>query len=253
MKKKWVALLAAVALMAGLTVPAVAAGGTTAAEPNPVSNTADPFVASPSVKQEVETDNQSIEIVTDNVVTGGFIRPLGASELRPLEDIDYPVVKITTLAMSQVSNAKVDASNPGATDSQKSGMMTESGVTYAKNAKVNETAERYDAAQSTSEFVGSYSKSFLDGVVAASQAGLKDYAVIQVVDISANELAIATGQTVRLTFSAPGVKTNSKVMVARIVDGSMEFVAASAGNSSISFTFDPSYQMGTYVLMTRVD
>lgn len=251
MKKKWMALLAAMALMAGLTVPAVAAGGTAAAESSP-ANTADVFVGSPTVKQKVETDDQRIEVVTDNVVTGGFILPIGRSETRPLEKIDYPVVKITTLAMSQASNAKVDASNPDATDAQKSDMMTESGVTYAKNAQVNETAERYYAAESTSEFVDGYGKSFLDGLVAAWQKNLKDYAVIQVADISANNLAIAANQTVRLTFSAPGVKANSRVMVAWVRNGSMEFVSASAGNGTISFNFDPG-RMGTYVLMTRMD
>ena len=54
-------------------------------------------------------------------------------------------------------------------------------------------------------------------------------------------------------FGLEGAIAGTVMLVARIVDGSMEFVAASAGNSSISFTFDPSYQMGTYVLMTRVD
>lgn len=252
MKKKLVVLLVAMALMAGLTIPAVAVTGTTGTEANQVNTgDAEVFVASPSLGQKVETDNQKIEIVTDNVVTGGFIRPIGESETRPLEDIDYPVVKITTLAMSQAANAKLDASNPGATDSQKSSLMTESGVTYAKNDQVNETAERYYAAKSTSEFVDGYDMSFEDGIVAASRSNLKNYAVIQIADISANNLAISTNQTVRLTFSAPGVKANSKVMVAHIQNGSMEFVSASAGNSSISFSFNPN-SMGTYVLMARV-
>lgn len=251
MKQRWVILLAAMVLAAGLTVPAVAVGGTGTAEPEPV-NTVDVFVGSPTLKQDVETDNQKIEIVTDNVVTGGFIRPVGESEPRPLEDIDYPVVKITTLAMSQSANAKLDESHPEATTAQKSSLMTESGVTYAKNHQVNETAQRYEESESTSDFVDSYSKSLLDSVIAAARGNLKDYAVIQVVDISANSLAIATNQTVRLTFSAPGVKASSKVMVGYIQNGTMEFISASAGNSSISFSFDPN-KMGTYVLMTRVD
>ena len=80
--------------------------------------------------------------VTDNVVTGGYILRKGTAEPRPLEQIDYPVIKITTLSMSAQANANVDAANPGASGDQKAGMMTESGLTYGKNASVNETADR---------------------------------------------------------------------------------------------------------------
>lgn len=255
MKKKLMALLVAMALMAGLTIPAVAVSGTAVTEPNQ-TNTGDVevFVGSPSLKPEVDTDSEQIEIVTDNVVTGGYIRTKGITEARPLEKIDYPVIKITTLSMSQAANAKVDSSNPEATDSQKADMMTESGVTYVKNKQVNEAAERYYAAESTSEFVDSYDMSFVDTVVAASRANLKDYAVIQIVDISANSLAREIDQSVRLSFSAPGVQVGSKVTVGRIENGTLEFVSAQAGNGSISFNVNPHYleDLGTYVLMTRV-
>lgn len=251
MTKKLVTLLAAAALTASLTIPAIAVSRSPAAGVEP----ADPdgvFVESPSGKQEVETDNEEIEIVTDNVVTGGFIQPKGKAEPRPLEEIDYPVVKITTLAMSQSANAKVDASNPEATGGQKSGIMTESGLPYGENDQVNQTAERYYAADTTSEFVEGYDLAFFDHLVALSQGNLEHYAVVQIADISANSLALSTSQSVRLTFSAPGIKTSSRVMVARIWNGAMEFIPSTAGNGTISFSIYPS-STGTYLLLTRVD
>ena len=240
MKKKMISLALAAALLVGTTIPAMA------------ENSKDVFVSSPSGGQEAESDNEAIEIVTDNVVTGGYIQQKGRSEVRPLEQIDYPVIKITTLSMSSKANAEVDASNPGATQEQKSGVMTQSGLTYEKNAKVNETAERYYMADTTSDFVEEYDLSFFDRVVSMAEGKLKDYSVIQMVDISANTLAVSTSQNVRLTLSAPGVKANSRVMVARIRNGSMEFVTAQAGNGTISFDVYPS-NLGVFVLMTAVE
>lgn len=248
MKKQLVTLLTAAALMAGLTIPALAANRSTTAQPVP----AGVFVESPTGGQTVVTDNEEIEVVTDNVVTGGYIRQKGSAEERALEQIDYPVVKVTTLSMSQSANAKVDASNPGATDAQKSGMMTESGLSYGENQQVNQTAERYYAAETTGAFVDGYDLSFFDNLVAVSQGNLNQYAVVQIVNVSANSLAAGTSQSVRLTFSAPGVKANSQVMVARIRNGSMEFISASAGNGTISFSVYPS-DAGTYVLLKRAD
>ena len=193
MKKKMFSLVLAVALLAGAAVSAMAVDGT---------EIDSPFVDSPSIPTDVESDNNEIEVVTDNVVTGGYIRQKGVAETRPLEMIDYPVIKITTLNMSSQANAAVDAANPGATHEQKAGMMTESGLTYGKNASVNETADRYRDAETT------------------------------------------------LTFPAPGVKVGSRVMVARINSGSMEFISASAGNGTVSFDVQPS-KLGTFVLMTR--
>ena len=240
MKKKMISLALAAALLVGTTILAMA------------ENSKDVFVSSPSGGQEAESDNEAIEIVTDNVVTGGYIQQKGRSEVRPLEQIDYPVIKITTLSMSSKANAEVDASNPGATQEQKSGVMTQSGLTYEKNAKVNETAERYYMADTTSDFVEEYDLSFFDRVVSMAEGKLKDYSVIQMVDISANTLAVSTSQNVRLTLSAPGVKANSRVMVARIRNGSMEFVTAQAGNGTISFDVYPS-NLGVFVLMTAVE
>lgn len=238
MKKKMISLVLAAALLVGTTIPAMA------------ENSKDVFVSSPSGGQDAKSDNQEIEIITDNVVTGGYIQQKGRSEDRPLEQISYPVIKITTLSMSSKANAEVDAANPGATQEQKAGMMTQSGLTYEKNAKVNETAERYYTADTTSEFVEDYDLSFFDRIVSMAEGKLKNYSVIQMADISANALAVSTSQNVRLTLSAPGVKANSQVMVARIRNGSMEFVTAQAGNGTISFDVHPS-SLGVFVLMTR--
>ena len=244
MKKKMVSLALIVALLVGTTIPVMAENsGATVMEND--------FVSSPSGGQDAESDDQEIEIVTDNVVTGGYIQQKGRSEVRPLEQIDYPVIKITTLSMSSKANAEVDAANLGATQEQKSGVMTRSGLTYEKNAKVNETAERYYKADTTSDFVEEYDLSFFDRVVSMAEGKLKDYSVIQMVDISANTLAVSTSKNVRLTLSAPGVKTSSQVMVARIRNGSMEFVTARAGNGTISFDVHPS-NLGVFVLMTKV-
>ena len=241
MKKKMFSLVLTVALLAGAAVPAMAVDG---AETDP------PFVDSPSIPTDVESDNDEIEVVTDNVVTGGYIRQKGVAETRPLEMIDYPVIKITTLNMSSQANAAVDVANPGATHEQKAGMMTSSGLSYGQNASVNETADRYRNAETTGEFVDNYQLSFFDNLVALSEGNLENYAAVQIADVSANNLAVSTGKSVRLTFPAPGVKVGSRVMVARINSGSMEFISASAGNGTISFDVQPS-KLGTFVLMTR--
>lgn len=245
MKKKMMSLILAAALLVGTTIPAMAANDSAEVMENN-------FVSSPSGGQDAESDNEAIEIVTDNVVTGGYIQQKGNAETRPLEQIDYPIIKITTLSMSSKANAEVDAANPGATYEQKSGMMTQSGLNYEKNAKVNEAAECYYAADTTSDFVEEYDLSFFDQVVLMAEGKLKDYSVIQMVDISANTLAISTSKSVHLTLSAPGVKTNSQVMVARIRNGSMEFVAAQAGNGTISFDVHPS-NLGVFVLLTHAE
>ena len=241
MKKKMFSLALAVALLAGATVPAMAVDG---AETDPS------FVDSPSITTDVESGNDAIEIVTNNVVTGGYIRSKGTIESRPLNEIDYPTIKITTLDMSSQANAAVDAANPGATHEQKAGMMTSSGLSYGQNASVNETADRYRNAETTGEFVDNYQLGFFDNLVALAEGNLKGYSAIQIADISANHLAIGAGGNVLLTFSTPGVKVGSRVMVARINSGSMEFISASAGNGTISFDVQPS-KLGTFVLMTR--
>ena len=112
MKKKMISLALAAALLVGATIPAMAAKGGTEAMENE-------FISSPSGGQKAESDDEEIEIVTDNVVTGGYIRQKGTAESRPLDQIDYPVIKITTLNMSATANAEVDAANPGATQEQK--------------------------------------------------------------------------------------------------------------------------------------
>ena len=241
MKKKMLSLFLAAALLAGAAVPAMAAGG---------AGVDQPFVESPSIPTDVAADNEAIEVVIDNVVTGGYARQKGTAETRPLQEIDYPVIKITTLNMSSRANAAVDAANPGATHEQKAGMMTESGLSYGQNASVNETADRYRDAETTGEFVDNYQLGFFDNLVALVEGNLKGYSAIQIADISANNLAISVGGNVRLTFSTPGVKVGSRVMVARINSGSMEFISASAGNGSISFDVQPG-KLGTFVLMTR--
>lgn len=251
MKKKMLSLALAAAMLVGAAVPAVAVRSSAGADGHVMEQyPTQPFVGSPSGGQDAQSDNQEIEIVTDNVVTGGYIRQRGTAEPRPLEQINYPVIKITTLAMSAPSNDKIDAANPGATGDQKAGMMTESGLTYGKNDTVNETADRYYAAESTGDFVDNYSLSFFDNLVTVVEGNLENYSAVQIADISANSLALDTGKDVRLTFSAPGVKTNSRVMVARIRNGSMEFIPSTAGSGTISFDVHPS-SLGTFVLLVR--
>lgn len=250
MKKKMLSLALAAALLAGTTVPAMAAGSAGTANSAVLPVTENSFVASPSGGQDARSDDEEIEIVTDNVVTGGYIRQRGTAEPRPLEQIDYPVIKITTLAMSESSNDKIDAANPGATGGQKAGMMTESGLTYDKNDTVNETADRYYAAETTGDFVDNYNLSFFDNLVTVVEGNLEKYSAVQIADISANSLALGTGKDVRLTFSAPGVKTGSRVMVARIRNGSMEFIPSTADSGTISFDVHPS-SLGTFVLLVR--
>ena len=250
MKKKMISLALAAALLAGATIPAVAVGSSAGVADETALTGVQPFTASPSLDPEVQSDDEEIEVVTDNVVTGGYILRKGTAEPRPLEQIDYPVIKITTLSMSAQANANVDAANPGASSDQKAGMMTESGLTYGKNASVNETADRYSSAGSTGEFVDNYELSFFDNLVSMAEGNLENYSAIQIADISANSQARGSDKSVRLTFSAPGVKTGSRVMVARIRDGSMEFVNSSAGNGTISFDVDPG-NLGTFVLLTR--
>lgn len=250
MKKKMISLALTAALLAGATIPAVAAGSSAGVADETALTGVQPFTASPSLDPEVQSDDEEIEVVTDNVVTGGYILRKGTAEPRPLEQIDYPVIKITTLSMSAQANANVDAANPGASSDQKAGMMTESGLTYGKNASVNETADRYSSAGSTGEFVDNYELSFFDNLVSMAEGNLENYSAIQIADISANSQARGSDKSVRLTFSAPGVKTGSRVMVARIRDGSMEFVNSSAGNGTISFDVDPG-NLGTFVLLTR--
>ena len=250
MKKKMISLALAAALLAGATIPAVAVGSSAGVADETALTGVQPFTASPSLDPEVQSDDEEIEVVTDNVVTGGYILRKGTAEPRPLEQIDYPVIKITTLNMSSTANASVDAANPGASSDQKAGMMTESGLTYGKNASVNEAADRYSSAGSTGEFVDNYELSFFDNLVSMAEGNLENYSAIQIADISANSQARGSDKSVRLTFSAPGVKTGSRVMVARIRDGSMEFVNSSAGNGTISFDVDPG-NLGTFVLLTR--
>ena len=240
MKRKILSLLLTSLMLASLSFPVMAV--------TPL----DDFVDSPSVEPEASSDDD-IEVVTDNIVTGGYIRQKGLPEERALEQIDYPVIKITTLAMSKPANAKIDAANPGATHAQKAGMMTESGLSYGQNKRVNDTVDRYVGTSSTEDFVGSYEMGLFDKAVTKAESSMDNYRVIQVMDISANSLATgADKSSVTITMSAPGVKTGSRVMVARIRDNSMEFVASSAGNGTISFTVNP-HNLGVYVLMVGAE
>lgn len=239
MKKRIGSLLLLAAMLVSVAVPAMATGV---------------WHGSPiSPQPEASTDNEEIEVVTDNVVTGGYIMEEGTPESRPLEQIPYPVIKITTMAMSVPANAKVDAANPGATAEQKASIMTDSALPYSQNATVNEVVDRYYASSTTSEFIDNYEMSFADRVVSMVEGRLANYSAIQIADFSANVLAIGTdNNSVGIAFSAPGVKVGTRVMVARIKNGSMEFISATAGNGTITFNVNPS-NLGTFVLLTYVE
>ena len=149
MKKKFGSLFLAVTLLANLAVPAMATSG-----PN----------SSPEIITKVTASNE-IEVITDNYVTGGYLFEIGMPELRPLENINYPVIKITTLKMSSYANQKADAENPGASAGQKANIMTESALTYAKNSTVNNVATRYYNADGTGEFIDEYQMGLADRMV----------------------------------------------------------------------------------------
>ena len=208
------------------------------------------FIGSPSGGQDAQSDDEEIEVVTDNVVTGGYILRKGTAEPRPLEQIDYPVIKITTLSMSAQANANVDAANPGASGDQKAGNDDRERPDLRQERFGQRDGGPLSSAGSTGEFVDNYELSFFDNLVSMAEGNLENYSAIQIADISANSQARGSDKSVRLTFSAPGVKTGSRVMVARIRDGSMEFVNSSAGNGTISFDVDPG-NLGTFVLLTR--
>lgn len=239
MKKRIGSLLLAATMLVSVAVPAMATDG---------------WYGSPtSLQPEARTDNEAIEVVTDNVVTGGYIMEKGTREDRPLEQIPYPVIKITTMAMSVSANAKVDAANPGATAEQKASMMTDSALPYSQNATVNEVVDRYYASGTTSELISNYEMSFAAKIVSMVEGRLANYSVIQIADFSANSLAIsASNNSVGITFSTPGVKVGSRVMVACIRNGAMEFISATAGNGTISFNVNPS-NLGTFVLLTYTE
>ena len=87
MKKKMISLALAAALLVGATVPAMAADRT--GKDRVVSLDPDQdFIGSPSGGQDAQSDDEEIEVVTDNVVTGGYILRKGTAEPRPLEQID---------------------------------------------------------------------------------------------------------------------------------------------------------------------
>lgn len=242
MKKKFGSLFLTVALLANLAIPAMATTGPS---------------SSPEIITKVTASNE-IEVVTDNYVTGGYLFEVGMPELRPLEQINYPVVKITTLKMSISANQKVDTENPGVSTAQKANIMTESALTYAGNNTVNNVAARYYNADGTGEFIDEYQMGFADRVVYSAKQKMNNYRVIQIVDISTNVQARSSDQnSVLLVFDTPGVKISSRVSVARIVDNSLEFVPASAGDGTISFTVTPSSKasdsLGTFVLMVYTE
>lgn len=253
MKKKLLSVLLAGVMLAGLAFSAAAVNEGPDKELLPGQEQDSEMIPSPGIDPTATTDDDEIEVVTDNVVTGGYILEKGTAEPRPLGQIDYPVIKITTTDMSRDSNRKIDAANPAATDKEKSGMMTESGLSYGQNKRVNDTVDRYVGTSSTEDFVGSYEMGLFDKAVTKAESSMDNYRVIQVMDISANSLATgADKSSVTITMSAPGVKTGSRVMVARIRDNSMEFVASSAGNGTISFTVNP-HNLGVYVLMVGAE
>lgn len=233
--KKLVSLFIAAALAVNIAAPAMAT-----------------FTPSPTLTPEVETA-EKIEIVTDNVVTGGVILPKGTPETRPVDEIDYPVIKITTSALSVSANDKIDAEFPAASADQKADMITDSALTYKKNASVNEVVDRYYAADTTKAFIDSYQMSILDKILMWG-VDLNQYSVVQIADISANQKAIqvANGNAVELTFAVPGVTSGNSVKVAHIKDNSVEFISASAASSAITFKVNLN-DLGTYVLMTDTE
>lgn len=242
MKKKFRSLFLVTTLLANLAIPAIATTG-----PN----------FSPEITTKV-TSNNEIEVVTDNYVTGGYLFEIGTPEPRPLEKINYPVIKITTLKMSIPANQKVDTENPGASVAQKADIMTDSALSYGRNNTVNNVATHYYNADGTGEFIDGYEMGLADRMVYGAKQRMDNYRVIQIADISTNVQARSSDQdSVLLIFNTPGVKASSRVSVARIVDNSLEFISSSAGNGTISFTVHPSSRasdsLGTFVLMVYTE
>ena len=185
MKKKLLSALLAGVMLAGLAFSAAAVNEGPDKELLPGQEQDSEMIPSPGIDPTATTDDDEIEVVTDNVVTGGYILEKGTAEPRPLGQIDYPVIKITTTDMSRDSNRKIDAANPAATDKEKSGMMTESGLSYGQNKRVNDTVDRYVGTSSTEDFVGSYEMGLFDKAVTKAESSMDNYRVIQVMDISA--------------------------------------------------------------------
>ena len=120
-------------------------------------------------------------------------------------------------------------------------------------AAVNEAGDRYASTDTTSDFLDGYETSLFDRLVIAAEGNMDNYKVLQIADISANDLAHSSRDNhVRITFSAPGVKVGSRVMVGRILNHAMAFLSASACNGTISFDVNPS-ALGIFVLMTYVE
>lgn len=256
MKKKIGTLLLAATLLANVAMPAFATG----------------FTGSPTLAPEVsdatvEDTGTKLEVVTDNVVTGGEVKEKGESETTQLEDIEYPVVKVTTVSMTISANATIDAANPGASAAQKNAMATDSALSYEKNAKTNAVASTYYSSETTSEFFRSYGVSAyvsatatVQSVATRSGAGLaarnlNNYRATQIADISASTAAIqqAGGSRVSVTFSAPGVKNGDLVLVAHFRNnGGVEFLSATAGNGSVVFSVNLS-DLSPFMLLTYVE
>lgn len=257
MRKKLGSLLLTAAVLLNVTVPAFATGFT-----------GSPVLAPEVSDATVEDTGTKLEVVTDNVVTAGQIKEKGETETTQLEDIDYPVVKVTTVSMTISANAAIDMANPDATQAQKNGMGTDSALSYEKNAKTNAVANNYYASETTSAFFRGYGLSaYVSATVAvqtvasqSSSAGLgarnlNNYRATQIADISASKAAIqqAGGSRVSVTFGAPGVKSGDLVMVAHFKDGgSVEFLAAKAGNGTVVFSVSLT-DLSPFMLLTYVE
>ena len=96
MKKKLLSALLAGVMLAGLAFSAAAVNEGPDKELLPGQEQDSEMIPSPGIDPTATTDDDEIEVVTDNVVTGGYILEKGTAEPRPLGQIDYPVIKITT-------------------------------------------------------------------------------------------------------------------------------------------------------------
>ena len=148
-------------------------------------------------------------MVTDNVVTGGYILRKGTGGSR------VPWSRSTT--RHQDHHPEHERSGQCQRGRSQSRRIRRPEGRHDDRERPDLRQERFgqrdgrplSSAGSTGEFVDNYELSFFDNLVSMAEGNLENYSAIQIADISANSQARGSDKSVRLTFSAPGVKTGS--------------------------------------------
>lgn len=148
-------------------------------------------------------------------------------------------IKVTPVSETQAANAALDAEKPALAFAQKAGEITDSGLLYSDNDKVNLIYEAVTRSASTTQFLEKVGGNLLnlvsEAVSGVTDATVDDFIPAALFDVTASAGAIeqmGEGGSVDIELAVPGITQDSNIIAIHFLGDVENMEAASESLSS---------------------